>query len=255
MGCFGKAAQPKGKGSNRNTNWDNPYGKKVDGEWEERVIPPELSDNDREILRHFRKRAYQWDMWFDRCCCGGLRFGWSAVIGLIPVIGDVLEVLIALNLVRSAYKLDDGLPKRLYSLMITNIAIDFAAGFIPVLGDIIDMFYRCNTRNAWILDQHLARKAAGIAKARKRAEASMRNPALGEKGGGMPQGTQFARPNNDLEQGMKYLTPAALPQARTPAPKFGNVLPNNFRAPTPGRTPGRSLTGRVPQDPREDYPG
>jgi hypothetical protein len=35
------------------------------------------------------------------CCCCGFRFGWSAVIGLIPVIGDILDMLIALSIIRT----------------------------------------------------------------------------------------------------------------------------------------------------------
>lgn len=241
------------KGKKRSPSSDSPYLEGVDAgkngkkklKWHERPAPEDLSPNDAKILLHFRKRAYQWDMSFS-CCCFGFRFGWSAIIGLIPLIGDCLEVLMAMSLVRSASKLDGGLPKRLYSMMITNIIIDFAAGFVPLLGDVIDMFYRCNMRNARLLDTYLVEKAKEIKKARM-----MRNPNAGEKSRA-PQEMQFAQPDRDLEQGVEYVTPAALPPARTPAPKFGNVPPN-----TRPVTPGRSLTGqrtpggRPPQDPRD----
>lgn len=42
-----------------------------------------ISKNDAEILRKVRKKAYRYDQSFD-CCCG-IKFGWSAIIGLFPV--------------------------------------------------------------------------------------------------------------------------------------------------------------------------
>jgi len=46
------------------------------------------------------------------CCCG-FRFGWSAIIGIIPVIGDLLDVLIAYSIVQTCMKV--GLPKSIVS--------------------------------------------------------------------------------------------------------------------------------------------
>lgn len=59
-------------------------GRVVKHKMQERPIPAGLSRNDAKILRRVRKRAYRWDMGF-RCCCCSLKFGWSSVIGLIPV--------------------------------------------------------------------------------------------------------------------------------------------------------------------------
>ena len=58
----------------------NPY-KKRNGE--KRDAPPGLTPNDEKILMNVRKRAYRWDQQFN-CCCLGFRFGWSAILGLIP---------------------------------------------------------------------------------------------------------------------------------------------------------------------------
>ncbi len=51
---------------------------------QERPIPAGLSANDGKILRNIRKKAYHYDQSFT-CCCFGFRFGWSAIIGLIPL--------------------------------------------------------------------------------------------------------------------------------------------------------------------------
>ncbi len=153
----------------------------------------------------------------------------------------------SLSLIRSASKLDGGLPKRLYSMMVTNIIIDFAAGFVPILGDIVDALYRANTRNAWLLDTYLTEKAR------------MQNPGLqmGVVGGEKPVlgGRQPTRGERDVEQGLDPMggvgqgpmTPAVLPPARTPAPR-ANVAPVMPVRPGP---PGRNLTGRQGRDPRD----
>ncbi len=63
-----------------------PVGKtgKTKLEKEERPLPPGLSKNEGEVLMDVRRMAYKWDQSFT-CCCFGFRFGWSAIIGLIPV--------------------------------------------------------------------------------------------------------------------------------------------------------------------------
>lgn len=75
------------------TRIQNPYtervpvyknGQVVKHKTRERPVPEGLSKNDAKILRKIRRRAYRWDMGF-RCCCTSIRFGWSSIIGLIPV--------------------------------------------------------------------------------------------------------------------------------------------------------------------------
>src|SRR5215475_1525635 len=39
--------------------------------------------------------------------------------------------------------------------MYTNLAIDFGIGLIPVLGDIADAWFKCNTRNNMLLERYL----------------------------------------------------------------------------------------------------
>jgi hypothetical protein len=48
-----------------------------------RGFPEGLTNNDLKILKKVRKRAYRLDMSLFNCC--GIRFGWSSVIGFLPV--------------------------------------------------------------------------------------------------------------------------------------------------------------------------
>jgi hypothetical protein len=41
--------------------------------------------------------------------------------------------------------------------MVGNVALDAAVGSIPVLGDIFDVGFKANRRNARLLDAHLDR--------------------------------------------------------------------------------------------------
>ena len=43
-------------------------------------------------------------------------------------------------------------------MMMFNLLIDFIIGLVPFLGDLADAVYKCNTRNAVILEKHLRQK-------------------------------------------------------------------------------------------------
>ena len=73
-------------------------------------------------------------------------------------IGDFIDCFMALMLVKSAQKIDGGLPPTLRAKMMFNIALDFGLGLIPILGDIADAVFRANTRNAWLLEVYLTKR-------------------------------------------------------------------------------------------------
>ncbi|KAF8448367.1 hypothetical protein BGX38DRAFT_594907 [Terfezia claveryi] len=86
----------------------------------------------------------------------GLRFGWSSVIGLVPAIGDVLDLFLALMVVRAAS--EASLPSSIRTKMLFNIILDFLIGLVPFLGDLADAAYKCNTRNAIALENYLRKR-------------------------------------------------------------------------------------------------
>jgi len=79
----------------------------------------------------------------------GVRFGIDAVIGLIPLLGDVIGVLISLYLFFEGYRL--GAPKGVLLRMLVNIALDFFIGLVPFVGDLADVAYKANNRNTRLL--------------------------------------------------------------------------------------------------------
>ena len=83
-----------------------------------------------------------------------IRFGFDAMIGLIPGIGDAITTLMSLYIVREARAL--GAPRHLVARMLVNVALDGVIGAVPLLGDAFDVMWRANRRNMALLQRHLA---------------------------------------------------------------------------------------------------
>jgi hypothetical protein len=85
----------------------------------------------------------------------GRRFGVDALIGLVPVVGDIASAGIGLFVVWRASR--HGLPRIVVARMLANTAIDTVVGAIPILGDAFDLWFKANTRNVTLLRRHLER--------------------------------------------------------------------------------------------------
>lgn len=79
--------------------------------------------------------------------------GLDALVGLVPVLGDVVTTAMGAYLVWEARNL--GLPKWKLARMGINVLFDTAVGAIPVVGDAADLVFRSNTRNLKIIRKHL----------------------------------------------------------------------------------------------------
>lgn len=81
------------------------------------------------------------------------RIGLDAVVGLIPVIGDVITAAMGAYIIWEARNL--GMPKWKIWRMMGNLGFDTALGAIPLAGDAFDFLYRSNSRNLKIIKRHL----------------------------------------------------------------------------------------------------
>lgn len=79
--------------------------------------------------------------------------GLDAIIGLVPVLGDIVTTALGAYMVWEARNL--GLPKWKLWRMAGNIALDTAVSAVPVVGDAADVLFRSNTRNLRIIKKHL----------------------------------------------------------------------------------------------------
>jgi hypothetical protein len=76
----------------------------------------------------------------------GVRFGYDAILSLIPVAGDAAGAAVGAWIFWKAQQL--GVPGRVKTQMVTNVAFDAVLGSIPVIGTVFDVAYKSNTRNS-----------------------------------------------------------------------------------------------------------
>ncbi|HWE37921.1 MAG TPA: DUF4112 domain-containing protein [Isosphaeraceae bacterium] len=91
-----------------------------------------------------------------------VRVGLDALLGLLPVGGDVLTgfVQAALVLVAVAHY---RVPKAVAARMVANVLLDVGVGSIPVVGDLFDVAFKANTRNMKLLREAREHTARGEA--------------------------------------------------------------------------------------------
>ena len=77
------------------------------------------------------------------------RFGFNAIIDLIPEFGDIATTIVALYILVSAVRYR--VPKITLLRMGVNIGIYFAAGLIPFGGYLFDAWWKPNVRNLNLL--------------------------------------------------------------------------------------------------------
>ena len=81
-----------------------------------------------------------------------IRFGLDFILGLVPGAGDILSLGMSGTLVATMAK--NGASPRLVARMLVNVVLDAVVGSIPVLGNIFDLFYKANYRNAELMREY-----------------------------------------------------------------------------------------------------
>lgn len=82
----------------------------------------------------------------------GMRIGLDGLLGLVPGFGDAAGSLVSVWLIYQAHKA--GAPAGLLTRMAANVALDFAVGSIPIVGDLFDFAFKANTRNLKLLREY-----------------------------------------------------------------------------------------------------
>ena len=81
-----------------------------------------------------------------------IRFGWDALVGLIPWIGDLTTALMACGIIVQAHQMR--VPRVVQLRMILNVAVDLLVGLMPLVGDVADVFWKSNKKNFALLERH-----------------------------------------------------------------------------------------------------
>ncbi|SEK69244.1 protein of unknown function [Roseovarius nanhaiticus] len=88
----------------------------------------------------------------------GTRIGLDGLIGLVPGIGDVAVMLPPLWMIQRGWQ--HGARRRTLVRMTMNSGIDLVIGAIPLVGDLFDIGYKANLRNATLLRGDLTRASS-----------------------------------------------------------------------------------------------
>lgn len=83
---------------------------------------------------------------------GKYKFGLSAIIDLIPGVGDIIDAAISFYLVWIAINMK--VPGLIIFHMVWNILVNFIIGLIPILGDAAYIFRRVNLKNLKLLQDY-----------------------------------------------------------------------------------------------------
>ena len=117
------------------------------------ILPPRsgpgsrvFSDENLDMLAHVLDD-------FLRIPGTSVRFGLDAVVGLVPVIGDVLGGLASCILLLAAWL--RGVPYVTLARMTLNVGVEVVVGSIPLFGDMFDVAWKANRRNYKLLTRHM----------------------------------------------------------------------------------------------------
>ena len=86
-------------------------------------------------------------------------FGLDSIIGLVPVLGDIVTATMGAYMVWEARNL--GMSKWHLMRMAGNVGIDTALGAMPLVGDAFDLVFRSNSKNLRIIKKHLDKHHPG----------------------------------------------------------------------------------------------
>ena len=81
------------------------------------------------------------------------RIGIDPIIGLLPGGGDFLGTALSAYIVLESARM--GVPRATLVQMVSNIIVDTLSGTVPVLGDLVDVTWKANTKNIVLLEEHL----------------------------------------------------------------------------------------------------
>lgn len=79
--------------------------------------------------------------------------GLDAIVGLIPVVGDLITASMGAWLLWEARNL--GMSKFQLARMAGHVGVDSLLGAVPLVGDLFDFAYRSNSKNLRIIKRYL----------------------------------------------------------------------------------------------------
>ena len=75
-----------------------------------------------------------------------VRLGLDPLIGIIPIVGDVIVTAVGGLILLTAQRL--GVPRRTLGIMAYNLLVNGLVGSIPIFGDAFSFIFKCHAKNA-----------------------------------------------------------------------------------------------------------
>src|SRR5688500_12261134 len=99
---------------------------------------PKVADLEADLAR-VKQVAQLLDSQFE---IAGFKFGWDAIIGLVPIVGDLAMAAVGVYPLIVARK--HNLSRFVRARMVSNLLIDWALGTVPLVGDIVDVGFKAH---------------------------------------------------------------------------------------------------------------
>lgn len=81
----------------------------------------------------------------------GVKFGWDAIIGLVPIAGDLATAVLGVYPILIAHK--HGFGRVVRARMAANLALDWVVGSVPFAGDVFDVMFKAHKKNLALLER------------------------------------------------------------------------------------------------------
>lgn len=94
----------------------------------------------------------------------GFRFGLDGLIGLFPIVGNMITSCVSLYIIIRAAAL--GCPPIVLLRMGLNVLIDNIFDLVPILGNIFDFMWRANNKNILLLEGYLVNPGRTVGSSR-----------------------------------------------------------------------------------------
>jgi hypothetical protein len=86
----------------------------------------------------------------------GVQFGIDSIIGLVPLVGDLVTGALGLYVIAEARRI--GVSRWTMARMYTNWGLDVTVGAVPVVGDLFDLAFKSNTKNVRLLIEEIEKR-------------------------------------------------------------------------------------------------
>lgn len=132
--------------------------KTTDARWEQLTATlPDMGRDPASVRRRVEALEILLERAFHLPVVG--RVGLDTVVGLLPVVGDVVTGVMGTYLIWEARNL--GVSRWTQARMLANVGVDTALGMVPFAGDLFDLFFKSNSKNLRLIKRHLDRHHPG----------------------------------------------------------------------------------------------